>query len=110
MSLSNFATPKGTTREAAEDYGWLIRRTKRVEELLAQPPIMVMADSLAEYIDRMCKVREIDVKELEIDILPTQTKRYITIHMASDECVTCEGVGQFKDGRRCSQCEGTGRQ
>jgi hypothetical protein len=99
--------------EMGEWGGWLMRRTKDVEELLAQPAIMALVDRVAEHCDRVIEVREIAPKELEVSLLPTQTLRYITIQVASNHCESCGGVGYFFEGptnRRCSKCEGTGRQ
>ena len=96
--------------EMGETMGWLLRRTKRVEELLAQPPIMDLADRLACHLDRLAEVRDVPLKEIEVGILPTQTKRYITIQLATEPCESCGGVGTFRDGRACQKCEGSGRQ
>lgn len=70
-------------REMGMDYGWLLRRTKRVEELLAQPEVMKMADHLATHIEAFCSIEEISIKELQVDILPTRTKRYITLQLSA---------------------------
>jgi hypothetical protein len=104
----NHATPTGTTREMGDPMGWLLRRTKRVEELLAQPAIMNLADELARHMERYCAIKEIDVKSLEVTVLPTQTKRYITLAFGAHECIRCQGVGQMPDHTRCNACEGTG--
>ncbi len=93
--------------EMGDTMGWLLRRTKRVEELLAQPHVMEMADALVTHIDRYCAAEEFPVKDLEVNILPTRTKRYITIQLATDACHFCEGQG-IVQMKRCDHCEGTG--
>jgi hypothetical protein len=96
-------------REMGREMGWLIRRTKRVEELLALPEVMKMASDLAEYMEHYCAIEQVEAKDLEITILPTQTKRYITIAFGAAGCKTCDGTGRVGNvGAYCPACDGAG--
>lgn len=89
--------------------GWLIRRTKRNEELMALPEVMEMADRLARHMERYAAIEEVDVSDLEVSVLPTRTRRYITLAFGSRSCWGCEGSGRQADGvNYCLVCEGSG--
>jgi hypothetical protein len=96
-------------REMANPMGWLMRRTKDVEELLAIPEVMRLAQEFIVYLDGFCAVRKVDPKELTVNVLPTQSLRYITLLLGTDGCRMCDGRGVQMDGySKCPHCEGTG--
>lgn len=107
-ALKQPAQVRGSQREMAEDGGWLMRRTKRVEELLAVPEVMQLADELALHVERYAAIEEVPVKDLEVTILPTQTKRYITINFGAGDCPACNATGRTAGGAYCSTCDGAG--
>jgi thioredoxin reductase len=96
-------------REMGREMGWLMRRTKRVEELLAEPAVMEMADRLARHMEQWARIEEVDVKDLEVTVLPSQTKTYIQIAFGARPCIACSGTGRLPDGvHYCPTCDGSG--
>jgi hypothetical protein len=96
-------------QELGDPMGWLIRRTKRAEELIAEPSIMALCDEAARHVERYAFVEEIELRVLEPEVLRTRSKSYITIAFGARDCVSCKGVGQFNDGRVCQTCDGSGK-
>lgn len=94
--------------EMGEAMGWLLRRTKRVEELLAIPEVMAMADELARHMERYAAAEGARVKDLEVTVMPTRTKSYITIHFGAYDCATCSATGRVAAGAYCPDCQGAG--
>jgi hypothetical protein len=97
-------------REMGREMGWLLRRTKRVEELLAVPEVMAMADELARHMERWSAEEGVAVKDLDVTILPTQTKTYVTIAFGARTCVPCHGTGRVggEGINYCPACGGSG--
>lgn len=101
----------GVGNEMGEAMGWLMRRTKRVEELLAQPEVMDYANRLAEHIDRFVVIEDEDVRDLDVTIPPVPTKSYIPIVFSGVPCGVCGGTGYVPSGvSYCPRCNGTGLQ
>jgi hypothetical protein len=69
-------------REMGRDWGWVLARTRRVERLLAEPAVMELADELVRHCERFCAHEAIDMKDLQVDILPTRSKSYITLQLS----------------------------
>jgi hypothetical protein len=91
------------------EMGWLLRRTKRVEELIAQPAVMSMADELARHIERYCAAEAVKVGELDVSVLPTRSKSYIRITWGSRPCHQCNGTGHVGEmADYCPICQGSG--
>lgn len=95
--------------EMANPMGWLMRRTKDVEELLAVPEVMGLAQQLISHLDNFCAVRQVEPGDLAVNVLRTPTLRYITLRLGTDGCRTCDGAGVLTGTfLECPDCAGTG--
>lgn len=106
---TNFASAKGTQQEMGDPMGWLMRRTKRLEELISEPEIMDRADRLARHIERYAFEEGVRVQDLEVTPLPAQSKAYIRLNFGAHNCVDCQGTGKKPDlVHNCDHCGGAG--
>ena len=94
-------------RVGGDGVGWMIRRTKRVADLAAQPSIMGFAERAALHALSYCASNGVVPNELEIAYLPTPTMSYVPIVLGAVQCPACEGMTR-EDGMTCKSCYGSG--